>query len=60
MNEMTYTVWEVSQFDIESKQKLIAKFACLDHAKDFCDYQATLGKCNYAVFENNLLLYPLT
>lgn len=57
---MIYTVWEVNQFNTELKNDIIAKFTTLEHARLFCDCLAGQGLCNYAVYKDDTLMYPLT
>ncbi|MGL5384076.1 MAG: hypothetical protein ACRDCC_11390 [Culicoidibacterales bacterium] len=55
--KMNYTIWRMNRFDAEMKQDLVGRFIDLEHAKDFVDYQMTIGE-EFAVFENNIKIYP--
>lgn len=55
--KMNYTIWSMNRFDAEMKQDLVGRFIDLEYAKDFVDYQMTLG-AEFAVFENNIKIYP--
>ncbi|MCI8669828.1 MAG: hypothetical protein HFI34_09985 [Lachnospiraceae bacterium] len=40
---MEYVVWETNQFNEEILIKPAANFICFEYARDFVEYQATLG-----------------
>ena len=40
---MEYAVWETNLFNEEILTKHVANFICFEYAKDFVEYQSTLG-----------------
>lgn len=40
---MDYIVWSTNRFNDDLLQEIVAKFSDLNLAKDFVEYQATLG-----------------
>lgn len=55
--EMNYTVWSMNKF-CDLKNELVAKFVELELAKDFVDYQMTIGG-TFAIYCNNKKIYPM-
>ena len=57
--ERKFTVWETNRFSEETiLNELTAHFYNLETAKDFVDYQTTLGN-TYVIMENNKQIYPI-
>jgi hypothetical protein len=56
---MKYKIWRTNRFDREILSELVAEFDCLELAKDFVDYQATLGN-SYAIVQDGVKLYDDT
>lgn len=40
---LDYVIWETNRFNDDLLQGIVAKFSDLELAKDFVEYQATLG-----------------
>lgn len=49
---MNYTIWSTNRFNDDLLQKIVAKFSELNLARDFVEYQATLGN-SYAVVDKD-------
>lgn len=56
---MKYKIWRTNRFDGEILSELVAEFDNLELAKDFVDYQATLGN-SYAIVQDGVRLYDDT
>lgn len=50
---MKYKIWRTNRFDGEILSELVAEFDDLELAKDFVDYQATLGN-SYAILKDGV------
>ena len=53
---LDYVIWSTNKFDDDLCVDLVAKFSNLELAKDFVDYQATLGN-GYAIFKDRKRVY---
>ena len=53
---LDYVIWSTNKFDDDLFVDLVAKFSNLELAKDFVDYQATLGN-GYAIFKDGKRVY---
>lgn len=42
--DLKYVIWRTNRFDDDILQDIVAKFADLELAKDFVNYQATLAE----------------
>lgn len=56
---MKYKIWRTNRFDGEILSELVAEFDDLELAKDFVDYQATLGN-SYVIVQDGVRLYDDT
>jgi hypothetical protein len=56
---MKYKIWRTNRFDGEILSELVAEFDNLELAKDFVEYQATLGN-SYAIVQDGVRLYDDT
>lgn len=48
---LDYVIWETNRFNDELLQGIVAKFSDLELAKDFVEYQATLGN-SFAIIKD--------
>jgi hypothetical protein len=48
-NKFKFSVWRMNRFNSSQSMALVAYFDDIELAKDFVDYQATIGN-TYAVF----------
>ena len=53
---MKYKIWRTNRFDAEILSELVAEFADFELAKDFVDYQASIGN-SYAILKDGVRLY---
>lgn len=49
---MKYKIWRTNRFN----ESILSEFDDLELAKDFVDYEATLGN-SFAVLENGVVIY---
>lgn len=56
---MKYKIWRTNRFSETILSELVAEFEDLELAKDFVDYQATLGE-SYAILKDGVRLYDDT
>ena len=56
---MKYKIWRTNRFVGEILSELVAEFGDWELAKDFVDYQATLGN-SYAIVQDGVKLYDDT
>lgn len=56
---MKYKIWRTNRFDETILSELVAEFDDLELAKDFVDYQATLGN-SYVIVQDGVKLYDDT
>ena len=56
---MKYKIWRTNRFDETILSELVAEFDDLELAKDFVDYQASLGN-SYAILKDEVRLYDDT
>lgn len=56
---MRYKIWKTNRFDAEILSELVAEFADFELAKDFVDYQASIGN-SYAILKDGVRLYDDT
>lgn len=56
---MKYKIWRTNRFDATILSELVAEFDDLELAKDFVEYQATMGE-SYAILEDGVRLYDDT
>ena len=56
---MKYKIWRTNRFDETILSELVAEFDDFELAKDFVDYQATLGE-SYAILRDGVRLYDDT
>ena len=56
---MKYKIWRTNRFDVTILSELVAEFDDFELAKDFVDYQATLGE-SYAIVKDGVKLYDDT
>lgn len=56
---MKYKIWRTNRFNEMILSDLVAEFDDLELAKDFVDYQATLGE-SYAILQDGVRLYDDT
>ena len=56
---MKYKIWRTNRFDVTILSELVAEFDDLELAKDFVDYQASIGE-SYAILEDGVRLYDDT
>jgi hypothetical protein len=50
---MKYKIWRTNRFNETILSELVAEFSDLELAKDFVEYQATLGE-SYAILEDGV------
>lgn len=51
--KMKYKIWRTNRFDETILSELVAEFDNLELAKDFVEYQATLGE-SYAILKDGV------
>lgn len=56
---MKYKIWRTNRFDETILSELVAEFDDLELAKDFVDYQASIGK-SYVILKDGVRLYDDT
>lgn len=56
---MKYKIWRTNRFNETILSELVAEFNDLELAKDFVDYQASIGK-SYAIVKDGVKLYDDT
>lgn len=56
--EQSFAVWRTNLFNDDILNELIAHFYNLETAKNFVDYQASLGN-GFVVLQNNEKIYPV-
>lgn len=56
---MKYKIWRTNRFDETILSELVAEFDDLELAKDFVDYQATMGE-SFAILKDGVRLYDDT
>jgi hypothetical protein len=56
---MKYKIWRTNRFDETILSELVAEFEDLELAKDFVDYQASIGE-SYTVLKDGVRLYDDT
>lgn len=56
---MQYKIWRTNRFNETILSELVAEFDDFELAKDFVDYQATLGE-SYAILRDGVRLYDDT
>lgn len=56
---MKYKIWRTNRFNATILSDLVAEFDDLELAKDFVDYQASLGE-SYAILKDGVRLYDDT
>lgn len=56
---MKYKIWRTNRFNGEILSELVAEFDDLELAKDFVDYQASIGN-SYAILIDGVRLYDDT
>ena len=56
---MKYKIWRTNRFNETILSELVAEFDDLELAKDFVDYQATLGE-SYAILRDGVRVYDDT
>jgi hypothetical protein len=56
---MKYKIWSTNRFDNMILSELVAEFDDIELAKDFVDYQASLGN-SYAILQDGVRLYDDT
>lgn len=56
---MKYKIWRTNRFDETILSELVAEFNDLELAKDFVDYQASLGN-SFAILKDGVRLYDDT
>lgn len=56
---MKYKIWRTNRFDETILSELVAEFTDLELAKDFVDYQASLGN-SFAILKDGVRLYDDT
>lgn len=56
---MKYKIWRTNRFDVKILSELVAEFDDFELAKDFVDYQASIGK-SYAILKDGVRLYDDT
>lgn len=56
---MKYKIWRTKRFDETILSELVAEFNDLELAKDFVDYQASLGN-SFAILKDGVRLYDDT
>lgn len=56
---MKYKIWRTNRFNETILSDLVAEFDDFELAKDFVDYQATLGE-SYAILRDGVRLYDDT
>lgn len=50
---MKYKIWRTNRFDETILSELVAEFEDLELAKDFIEYQATMGE-SYAILKDGV------
>jgi hypothetical protein len=50
---MKYKIWRTNRFDETILSELVAEFEDLELAKDFVEYQATMGE-SYAILKDGV------
>lgn len=58
-NKMKYKIWRINRFDAAILSELVAEFEDFELAKDFVDYQASLGE-SYVILKDGVRLYDDT
>ena len=53
---MKYKIWRTNRFNASILSEFVAEFNDLTLAKDFVDYEASLGE-TFAVIENGEIIY---
>jgi hypothetical protein len=53
---MKYKIWRTNRFNESILSEFVTEFDDLELAKDFVDYEATLGN-SFAVLENGVVIY---
>lgn len=56
---MKYKIWSTNRFNNMILSELVAEFDDIELAKDFVDYQASLGN-SYAILQDGVRLYDDT
>lgn len=56
---MKYKIWRTNRFNETILSELVAEFDDFELAKDFVDYQATLGE-SYAILRDGVRVYDDT
>ena len=56
---MKYKIWSTNRFDNMILSELVAEFDDIELAKNFVDYQASLGN-SYAILQDGVRLYDDT
>lgn len=56
---MKYKIWRTNRFNETILSELVAEFDDLELAKDFVDYQASIGK-SYVIVKDGVKLYDDT
>lgn len=56
---MKYKIWRTNRFDVTILSELVAEFDDFELAKDFVDYQASIGQ-SYAILKDGVRLYDDT
>lgn len=56
---MKYKIWRTNRFNETILSELVAEFDDFELAKNFVDYQATLGE-SYAILRDGVRLYDDT
>lgn len=56
---MKYKIWSTNRFNDTILSELVAEFDDIELAKDFVDYQASLGN-SYAILQDGVRLYDDT
>lgn len=53
---MKYKIWRTNRFNESILSEFVAEFDSLDLAKDFVEYEASLGEY-FAVVEDGVIIY---
>lgn len=53
---MKYKIWRTNRFNESILSEFVTEFDDLELAKDFVDYEATLGN-SFVVLENGVVIY---
>lgn len=56
---MKYKIWRTNRFNETILSELVAEFEDLELAKDFVEYQATMGE-SYVIVKDGVKLYDDT